>query len=622
VERGRDPAPEIVRSLSIPALARHLAPERLPEGNEAAPHGGSITVASRFSRFLAELKRRSLKEAKIVQWALAYLAGAFVVFQLLDALAEPLGLPAGAQRGVLVIVGVGFFVTLVLAWYHGEKGRQRVSGPELVMVAALLVVAGVALSMLRGTRAETEPGALPGSVTTSDDRPSIAILPCDNFSPKAEDAFRADGIHEEILLQLQRISSIRSIGRTSVLQFAEDPPPVDEIAQALGVGFVGECSVLKDPDQTKIRVTFQLLDATGAQRWADRYDRDLTVADIYDIQGDIARRVASSVGAVLTPAEEDRLDSTPTDNLRAYDLYTQGRLLWWSRGPEALERAIGLFQAAIAEDSTFAKAWAGLAETYVILPELVGSSPGELLPLAREAIEAALALDPDLAEAHTASGYIHALEWEWEAAEEDYLRAIELSPDYGTAHQWYAEMLAPSGRWEEAFEETRRAIELDPRSPAINSIMGTLLAYTRRPAEAIPWFERSIAIAPEFVPPLFGLAFSYQSMGAYEEAASWYRRYAMLPGFDLEAAQAFLAALEDPVSRPRAIRRLRASEDHDRAARYLAVLGDADGAIAALEQAFDEHARYLPWANSIPDYDEIRGDPRFQDLVRRMGFEP
>jgi len=564
-----------------------------------------------------------LKERKLVQWTLAYLAGAFVVVQLLDAVADPLGLSSAVHLGILTVLIVGFFITLVLAWYHGEKGRQRVSGPELLMVAPLLVVAGVALAMLGRGGEVPAPSAIPSPVPGDADRPSIAVLLCDNFSPNPEDAFRAQGIHEEILLRLQGISSVRSIGRTSVLQFAENPPPVNEIADALGVGFVGECSVMKDPDLTQIRVTFQLLDASGAQLWAESYDRDLTVANIYDIQGDIAHRVAGSVGAVLLPADKDRIATTPTENLLAYDLYTRARILWWTRGEEALEQAIGLFQAAIAEDPAIAVAYAGLAETYAILPELGGPpfSISEILPLAREAAEMALSLDPGLAEAYTASGYISAVfEWDREAAERDYLKAIELSPDYGTAHQWYAEMLGVSGRWEEAFAEIQIAIELDPRSPGSNSIMGWLLTHSGQHADAIQWFERSHAIAPDFIAAPIGLAHTYMLMGDYDAAASWYEIWAGPSGTDPEVSRAFLAALSDPARIPEAIRVFRAGGENLWVAQSLALLGQTDEAFAALERAFDEHSLYLPWINSIPDYDGIRSDPRFQALLRRMNF--
>ena len=253
---------------------------------------------------------------------------------------------------------------------------------------------------------------------------------------------------------------------------------------------------------------------TGRQVWAEDYDRDLTIGNLLDIQTDIAQQIANRVGAVLTPEEQARIASRPTENLLAYELYTRGRILWWTRSPEALEQAIGLFQAAVEEDPAFAFAYAGLAETYAILPEMGGPPFGEILPLAREAVEMALSLDPDLAEAHTASGYINTVfRWDREAGERDYLRAMELNPDYGTAHQWYAELLGASGRMDQAFREARIAVELDPRSPASNMVMGFLVAYDTRSAEAIQWFERSLAIAPELRQPLGGLAFTYMWMG-------------------------------------------------------------------------------------------------------------
>ena len=562
-----------------------------------------------------------LKERKLVQWAVAYLAGAWVIYEVTSTVGGHWKLPDSFFQGLFLILAVGFFIILVLAWYHGEKGRQRVSGPELLMVAALLVVAGAAISFVGKGVGDQGGTAVHSWVAADDQRPSIAVLLCDNFSPKPEDAFRAQGIHEEIMLRLQGISSIRSIGRTSVLQFVEDPRPVNEVASALGVGFLGECSVLKDPEQTQIRVTFQLLDARGTQLWAESYDRDLTVANIYEIQGDIAQRVATSVGARLMPTEKNWIGTAPTENLLAYDLYTQGRILWWTRGVEALEQAIELFQRATVLDPDFALAFSGLAETYAILPELKGVPFSDILPLARAAAEKALSLDPDLAEAHTASGYLHAVfEWDREAAERDYLRAIQLNPDYGTAHQWYAELLGASGRWEEALGEIKRAIELDPRSPASNMIMGFLLLYTGRHAEAIQSFERSNAIVPEFPPPCWGLGDSHMLTGDYEEAATWYMRAAALDGSDPQIAPVFLTALSNPERLSQAVQVLKASETENRAAAYLALLGETDEALAALERAFDEHAPYLPWINSIPYYDGIRSDPRFQALLRRMNF--
>ncbi len=224
-----------------------------------------------------------LKQRKIVQRGLAYLAGAFVVFQGVEVMAEPWGISPGVQRGIHIVLLIGLLITLVFAWYHGEKGRQRVSGPELLMVAALLVVAGVALSILGG------PEDSPGFAVSreGDDRPGVAVLPCTNMSADPNDEYLAKSIHDEILLKLQKISSLFSIGRTSVLRYAEDPPATPVIASDLGVGFIGECSVQKHGNQ--IRLIFQLLDgSTGGQIWADDFDQTLTSTNLFDILRQIA----------------------------------------------------------------------------------------------------------------------------------------------------------------------------------------------------------------------------------------------------------------------------------------------------------------------------------------------
>jgi tetratricopeptide (TPR) repeat protein len=252
----------------------------------------------------------------------------------------------------------------------------------------------------------------------------------------------------------------------------------------------------------------------------------------------------------------------------------------------------------------------------------MGGPPySEVLPLAREAAEMALSVDPNLAEAHNASGYINAVfEWDWEAAERNYRRAIELNPDYGTAHQWYAEMLGPLGRWDEAFVEIEKAVELDPRSAASNAIMGYLLFSSGRPSEAVRWFEQAHVIAPEFPGACWGLADVYAAMGDLEEAGTWYERAATLVGGDLEIAPVFLAALSDPGKVPEAIGVLKASEDNHRAMQYLALLGETDEALAALERAFEEQAPYLPWINALPFYDGIKSHPRFQALLHRLNI--
>jgi TolB-like protein len=568
-----------------------------------------------------------LKERKLVQWALAYLAGAFVVFQLLDALETPLGLSAAMQQGILIVIGVGFFVTLILAWYHGEKGRQRVSGAELLMVAALLLVAGVALSTLSGRDEGADPSVASQLVVMDDDRPGVAVLLCDNFSPNPEDAFRAQGLHEEILLRLQRISSLRSIGRTSVLRFAEDPLEVSEIASALGVGFVGECSVLKDPDASQIRVTFQLLDAGGAQVWADSYDRDLTVGNLLDIQSDIAQRVADNIGAVLTPEEQSRIQVKPTENLEAYDLYLLGRMRWVTRSVPAMYEALGFYEAAIALDSTYASAYAGLAETYLVLTFFDPSirDPLPMVERAERAANRALSLDPDLSIAHAVLGYlIFSYKWEWNAALEELQLATTLDPGNSQARAWLAELLISVGRYDQALVEGSAAAKADPRSLNENSAYASALwAAGDLEAAEIQWrYTVELENDAGFGGSLSALL---AQQGRFEEA--WAAELRLLrslgaPAEMVDSLHVVYRAIGEPGLRERGIDILRTLESAtprlDFSTLY-ASLGAMDEAIAAVRNLVELRSSQVSILN-WPEYRVLHSDPRFLAILDEVGL--
>jgi len=575
---------------------------------------------------MASLVQR-LKERKLFQWALAYLAGAWLVFQGIEVLAEPWNLSQSYIRAIHVILGVGLVLALVLAWYHGEKGRQRVSGPELLMITALLVIAGAVLSLVRvGDEAPSTSAAF-GSLDANSEKPAIAVLPCDNISPNPEDAYLADGIHEEILLRLSKIQSLTSIGRRSVEWYRDNPSPIRDMAMELGVGFVGECSVRKDSDQDQIRLTFQLLDArTGEQIWSENYDRDLTAGNLLDIESDVAQQVARSLRAVLTPEERARIEAVPTESLEAYDNYLRGRHFWNQRSLVAFDSAIDYYNRAVLFDPNYARAYAALAETYALLPEYGGPSIREILPLAKAATDRALTLDPDLAEAYTASAYIKDyFEWDREGAERDYLKAIELNPDYATAHQWYGELLIVTRRWDEALTQARRAVELDPLSFAANLILGAAFTCSGRPHDALPAAQRASEIVPDQELGIKWLAFAYVLSGDHAAAAPLFDRFAELTATDPEAYRAYLAALNDPAEMPAAARALQAPSLfvpglNVGGAAFLAHLGQFDEALALLEQAYEQRAPRLPWVNGYPFYEEMRSDSRFKDLLRRMKF--
>jgi TolB-like protein/Tfp pilus assembly protein PilF len=571
-----------------------------------------------------------LKERKLVQWGLAYLAGAFVVFQLLDALAEPLGLTPAIQRSILVIVGIGLFVTLVLAWYHGEKGRPRASGLELLMVAALLIVAGVALSVLgrHGDQA---------SVTISregDDRPGVAVLACDNISPNPEDAFYAEGLHEEILLRLQKVSSLFSVGRASVLWYRANPARPTEIARELQVEFIGECSVRKDED--RIRLTFQLLDGgTGEQLLAENFDRDLTAGNLFEIESEVAQQVAQAIGALLTPEERDRIEARPTVNLEAYDLYLRGRYHLERMTVEDAYSAVERFEAAIENDSTYAAPYAGLAIAWNLLGQPLGAvNHNEAMPKARAAAEKALSLDSTLADAHMVLGLVSfGYDWDWQKAERLFQRAIELDPSSSMAHHAYGVYLADAvGRYEEGIAEGIRAVELDPLSLFYRTGLSEFYFSARQYDRALEEAQKVLDMDPDYDRARGMMMWVFEELEMCEGYLATRREQEVFPGAD-PGALARQAALEQTCAESGFVgiwqSRLDRRLERIAAGRYVrpsalaedyARLGKKDEAFEWLERAFDERDTNLAFIHTEPFYDGIRSDPRFQDLLRRMNF--
>jgi TolB-like protein/Tfp pilus assembly protein PilF len=560
-----------------------------------------------------------LKERKLVQWALAYLAGAWVIYEVVDTVGDRWSLPDVFFRGFAVLLAIGFLVALVIAWYHGEKGRQRVSGPELLMVAALLVIAGGVLSMLGRGEEAREPTEVASVAGGEDDRPGVAVLPCENFSPNPEDAFFASGIHEEILVKLQKISGLRSIGRESVEWYRDNPRPMREMALDLGVGFVGECSVRKDVDQNEIRVTFQLIDATtGSPLWAENYDESLSAGRIFDIHSDVAEQVAHAIGAVLTPEEQALLSAGPTESLEAYNAYLVGRHWWNHRTGESTQEAIRQFEEAIRLDSTFALAYVGLADSYMIAPWYGGEefiSVEEAHSRGLAAAQRALKIDDELGEAHASLGAIKLFfEWKWEEAEREFQTAIELSPRYVMAHQWYGLFLDFVGKPEKALERFQLALDLDPLYPTIHRNFAVALQFLGRYEEAIEHLERSLELFPDHAAGAVALGVAYQDVGRYAEAI------ALGPG-EGYATLCYMALGREDEARALAERIDQEGSLRQRLWARTGI-GDVDGAFAVLEEALD---RRLPWLvqtpNVSPFFEPLRSDPRWADYLRRIGLD-
>jgi TolB-like protein/Flp pilus assembly protein TadD len=524
-----------------------------------------------------------------------------------------------------VFLGIGFFVALVLAWYHGEKGQQRATGLELLIIAGLLLAAGAAVAYVsRGSAPEeSETGAPP---TLAIDPQSIAVLPFENLSADPENEYFSDGITDDILTQLARIGDLEVISRTSIMQYKERAgKSLPEIAGELGVGTVLEGSVQRAGD--RVRVNVQLIDAsTDRHLWAQTYDEELTAANIFAIQSDIARKIAAALQATLAPDVEERIEARPTESLEAYDLYNRGRYLAnRSLTREDQESAADLYRQAIAADPAYAPAHVGLAGTYYFLWVLGFLAVEEALPQARAAVERALELDETLAEAHAALGTVLTAELRFEEAEREFQRALELNPGSADAHLGYAGFLIDVARYEEAVRQARRAVELDPLSITNRLVLASTLMFTRDYDASIVESLRILELEPENFHAYHVLGASYTLSGRHEEGLA-----AILRSIELDPEVLFGRPLLAWVyaragQRDEALKALEQVEEQGPMLKHIAIvygeLGDLDRAFEYLDRAYAEDPGSLTFLRAEPTADSLKDDPRFAELMRKLGLE-
>jgi TolB-like protein/Tfp pilus assembly protein PilF len=428
-----------------------------------------------------------LRQRKLVQWGLAYLAGAWVALQLVTILGDQFGWPASVQQGATILLAFGFFVALVVAWYHGEKGRQRVSGPELLMVAGILVVAGAAIALVRQepaeppdagdeARASTGRGAAGTAVLEEGDTASVApiavsdrsvaVLPFDNLSPDTANAYFAHGVHDAVITALANLGDLTVTSRTSVMQYEETGEDVRTIAAELGVTHVVEGTVQRAGE--RVRATIQLIDArTDRHLWADHFEREVSPEALFAIQSEIAEEVAGALQASLTPEERRQVQRRPTDDLEAWELFTRARHIERTSeySPELADRVFGMLRRATELDPEFALAHAELAEMY----EGPWLETGEerWRDSIRAAAERALEIDPALPEGHLAMAGYHFATGEQAAERAAVQRALELRPNYAEALARLSRVEASSSRLDRAVCVARRAVEVDPTDAGV-----------------------------------------------------------------------------------------------------------------------------------------------------------
>jgi len=442
-----------------------------------------------------------LKERKLVQWSLAYLAGAWVLVEASNLVVERFHWPEVIGQAIIILAALGFLIILVLAWYHGEKGRQKVSGAEWLILAALLVVAGIALSMLRpGDEAPSSPADSfvepPGML---DDRPSLAALPFANLSSDEEDAYLSAGIHEEVIGQLSKIGGLRVVSRTSVMGYRETEKNIRQIATDLGVGAILEGSVQKVLD--RVRVTAQLIDAaTDEHLWVGSFDRAITLANLLDIQAEVARQIAAALQTELTMEEQALVGARYTENLAAYQAYLRGR--YFQRLPhyseEDVVRASREFQRAVELDSTFALAWMELANAHAQEVYYWTDASDERREMARVAAERAMKLDSPAPEVRLALGLYHLwLNRDSERALEEIARAEEGLPNDQAVYEARAAVFELLGRYEDAIVEYRKALNLSPGDASILTSMSWNYGTLRQYEAAETYGQEAINLAPD-----------------------------------------------------------------------------------------------------------------------------
>ena len=449
---------------------------------------------------------------------------------------------------------------------------------------------------------------------------SIAVLPFANLSGDPENAYFAEGVKDEILTRLSKVAALKVISRTSTQKFKSGTDDVREIAKQLGVANVLEGSVQRSGDS--VRVTVQLINAqSDTHLWAETYDRKL--ADMFQVESDVAQRVASALEAQLSGAESRALKTRPTVNVAAREAYLKGRYFWNKRTLEGHQKSAEYFQQAIALDPGYARAYAGLSDAYQFLATAGIVSRTELFARARAAAKKAIELDDTLAEPHASLGLIAMnFDWDWATAEKEYRQAIELDPNYATAHHWYAEYLIAVGRADEAAAEIKLARELDPLSLMINTDTGKILYFSRRYPEAIEQLQETLKMDPDFDAAHFWLAHAYATTGRYDEAIAEFGKAKQGPaGIGWLGYVYGVSGRRDEAEKVlRELQRLDREHpvDPHMMLQIPLGLGDKDQTFALLEKNFETRSVGLTSLKVNPWYDSLRSDPRFDDLLRRV----
>ena len=461
------------------------------------------------------------------------------------------------------------------------------------------------------------------------DASRVAVLPFANMSPDPGDSYFADGITEEIISTLSGVSGLNVISRTSVMGYKGTTKRVKEIGGELEAGSVLEGSFRKAGN--KIRVTAQLINVRDDRHvWTHSYDRNLD--DVFGVQTDIAKQVSDALRVKILAPEIDRIERKPTESTKAYNLYLHGRYHLNRRTMERINKAAEYFAQAVKEDEGFALGHGGLADCYELLATNHGVDIEANHGRAKMEVAIALQLDPDLAEAHATLGLILMDDYDFKGAEREFKRAIELKPSYATAHHWYFRVLRIESRWDEALQQIEKAVELDPFSQIINLNRAEYYDSRRDYEKALELAKKTVELDPNFVVARFQLAAIYAKMKRLEDARreaeiganlvqeafpkmrERFEAFLAFSGDDKEEVRRLLPIVEASVREPMGAKAVEIGGYH-------IYLGEIDTGFEWLEKSYTRKEPELPEVTSDPTFDTVRDDPRYQNLLKRLGLE-
>ena len=613
-----------------------LRPGETQPHSLASPAAGVPPKAAGLNSWFAELKRR-----RVVRTLVGYGIASFAVLQIIEPVMHGLHWPETVLSYVVVALAAGFPVVITLAWIFDVKaGRLErtasptaATGPRGIQLALLFLGLGLFAAapglfyyfVVRGI--SRSPANAPSSSSSANKMNSLVVLPFMNTSGNADAEYLSDGIAEGLINSLSQIRDLRVIARTTAFRYKGKELDFEGLRRQLSVD-----SVLSGRVQqvgNKLVVQADLVEtSSGSQLWGEQYNRP--IADALFIQEEITKAITEKLRPRLTREVHDRVARRYTDNSEAYQLYLRGRFFLFKPTKDGLAKSREYFQKAIELDPNYALAYTGLANSYALAPQWTNASSLEGDRLARAAALKALALDDQLAEAHMSLGLVSTVTWDWTDVEKEYKRAIELKPNYASAHNNYGVYLSAMGRTEEALAEHKIALQLDPAwiVPATN--IGASYCRLGQYDRGMAAVKDALALDPNFVPAHATLASCYllqkmyaEAIAALKEARSRDSGSPRILGL-LAYADAVSGNREDALGIVEALKS--AAETDDDAplsiAQVFVGLDDREHAFEWLEKAYQRRAWGLRMLKTAFTLDPLRSDPRFKDLLRRVGLPP